>query len=104
MPFFPISPDFLKISLSIIVLLLILSTIYLRRLLNSSPKTEKLYDLEQDEYDFLGSADGIPSNIDLAHAYIAMGDTEKAKEILIQIAQVDNPKYSKQAQSILDEL
>tara|TARA_B100001248_G_scaffold242861_1_gene210706 strand:+ start:30 stop:335 length:306 start_codon:yes stop_codon:yes gene_type:complete len=97
-----ISETVLIYSLCIIGSLITCCAIYLI-ILNKQTKTS-LYDLEQDEYDFLGSPDGIPSNLDLARAYIAMSQFNEAKTILKQIAQCHEASFQNEAKALLHEI
>ena len=96
-----ISDQLLIVSLSVIAVLMTICGLYL---LTFYKKQQSLYDLEDDEYDFLGSPDGIPSNLDLARAYIAMNQLDEAKSILKQITQCNDLQYQQQAQLLLTEI
>lgn len=66
--------------------------------------TETTADNEEDEYDFLGSKEGIPARLDLARAYIEMGDTNVAETILQDIIAVDEAEYKHQAEQLLGKI
>jgi len=59
---------------------------------------------EKSEYDFMGSKEGIPAQLNLAKAYIDMGNKEGAKEILVKVMKDGNKSQQKEARKILYEL
>lgn len=63
-------------------------------------KTEK----EKDEYDFLGGNDSIPTKLDLARAYIDMGDHKAAKSALNEVMAKGNAEQKKEAQDLLSKI
>lgn len=103
-----VSSKFALYSLSTIAVALFLLSTYLRHLLRrpnqQNTPLDSLYDLEQDEYDFLGSTEGVPSKLDLARAYIAMNKTDKAKSILIHILQTSKNAYHTEAKELLEQI
>ena len=58
----------------------------------------------EDEYDFLGSEEGIPAKLDLARAYIAMEDIPAAKTVLQEVVAQGNHEQRQQARTLLNEL
>jgi FimV-like protein len=58
----------------------------------------------QNEYDFMGSSEGIPAKLDLARAYIAMGDFVAARETLAEILQGDHEEYHFEAKTLLNRI
>lgn len=58
----------------------------------------------EDEYDYLGSEEGIAAKLDLARAYIDMGDTEQAREALHDVLQSGNPEQKLAAGELLQQI
>lgn len=70
-----------------------------------SSRVEEQPDTESEsDYDFLGSKEGIPAKLDLARAYIDMGDREAARKELIEILEKGNPQQQETARQLLCEL
>lgn len=69
------------------------------------PKAAKasVFDLEEDEdeYDFLGSEEGIPAKLDLARAYFAMEDRAAAIEVLEDVIAKGSEEQQKEAKELL---
>lgn len=65
---------------------------------------EEDLDDEKDEYDFMGSEEGIPAKLDLARAYIAMQDVPAAKSVLVEILNKGSERQQQQAEELLAEL
>ena len=59
---------------------------------------------EDEDFDFLEGTDEASTKLDLARAYIDMGDTEGAKEILLEVAQEGSNEQKQQAQDLIDSL
>lgn len=57
-----------------------------------------------DEFDFLADADEIATKLDLARAYIDMGDTEGARDILEEVIQEGTDTQRQEASSLLDRI
>ncbi|HJN38455.1 MAG TPA: FimV/HubP family polar landmark protein [Gammaproteobacteria bacterium] len=66
--------------------------------------TNSNYDLEEDEYDFLGSEEGLPSKLDLARAYIEMNEYKEAEKTLNEIIATGNIKYANKARSLIKSI
>lgn len=62
---------------------------------------EDLLDLGEEETDEISEVD---TKIDLARAYIDMGDSDGAKGILEEVVEEGNPKQQQEARSLLDSL
>lgn len=63
---------------------------------------EPASDDEMDaELDFLADADEVATKLDLARAYIDMGDTEGAKDILSEVSQEGNDEQKREAAELL---
>ncbi len=56
------------------------------------------------ELDFLADADEAATKLDLARAYIDMGDSEGAKEILSEVSQEGNEEQRREAEELLERL
>lgn len=61
-------------------------------------------DMEDDEYDYIGSADGIPVKLNLAKAYCEMGNGEKAKKTLDEVIAKGTNSQQLEAKELLAEI
>ncbi|MDX1589556.1 MAG: FimV/HubP family polar landmark protein [Oleiphilaceae bacterium] len=59
---------------------------------------------EDDEFDFLEGTDESGTKLDLARAYVEMGDAEGAREILEEVAAEGSELQQKEARKLLEEL
>ncbi|MEE3003144.1 MAG: FimV/HubP family polar landmark protein, partial [Pseudomonadota bacterium] len=66
--------------------------------------SEELIDNPNDEYDFMGSTEGIPARMNLARAYFDMGFPDKARKVLTDIATRGDASQKKEARSMLMDL
>jgi pilus assembly protein FimV len=57
-----------------------------------------------DEFDFLADADEIATKLDLARAYIDMGDTDGARDILDEVLQEGTDTQRQEASTLLDRI
>ena len=57
-----------------------------------------------DELDFLADADEAATKLDLARAYIDMGDSEGAKDILSEVLGEGNDEQRKEANELLGRI
>lgn len=57
-----------------------------------------------DEFDFLADADEIATKLDLARAYIDMGDTDGAKDILDEVMQEGTDTQKQEASTLLSRI
>jgi pilus assembly protein FimV len=57
-----------------------------------------------DDFDFLADADEVATKLDLARAYIDMGDTEGAKDILDEVLQEGTDTQKEEASSLLSRI
>jgi FimV-like protein len=55
----------------------------------------------KDEYDFMGSAEGTATKLDLARAYIDMGDYKSARDALAEVTKKGSDEQKKEAQDLL---
>lgn len=93
----------------ILLFLLILLIAFKRRLKKKKLLKQKKQVQEQEndtdsEYDFLGSKEGIPAKLDLARAYIDMGDKESAKNVLREVLELGDEKQKAEAKNLLEEI
>ena len=95
-----------------VVLVLLLLVIYLvKRRKNSVAKTASRGTLQsseleptQDEYDLMESKEGIAAKLNLARAYIDMGKTAEAKEMLHEALTNGNPMEQEEAKELLAKI
>lgn len=59
---------------------------------------------DEGEFDYLNSDEAIPAKIDLARAYIDMGEFSNAREILADIRHRGNSEQQQAAQSLLSKI
>jgi pilus assembly protein FimV len=59
---------------------------------------------DEEEFDFLEGADEASTKLDLARAYIDMGDLDGARDILEEVCKEGNADQQKEAKVLLDEL
>lgn len=59
---------------------------------------------EDEEYDFMGSEEGLSAKLDLARAYLDMGDINAAKETLQEVITKGNDKQREQAMKMLNHI
>jgi FimV-like protein len=65
--------------------------------------SEEIDDIE-DEYDYLGSREGIAAKLDLASAYIDMGDIDQAMNVLNEVINHGNEEQQYAARQILSAI
>lgn len=65
---------------------------------------ELIVDEDSDDLDFLDDGDAIQTQIELAQAYMDMGDAEGAREILEEVERDGNDEQRKVAQDLLASL
>ncbi len=58
----------------------------------------------EDEIDLLSGEDGVRMKLDLARAYIEMGDAEGAKDIITEVMESQDDDHLQEAQAMLDSL
>lgn len=58
----------------------------------------------QQEYDFMGSDEAIPAKLDLARAYIDMGDHDSAHDVLQDVLNKGDEHQRQQAQELLRQI
>ena len=57
-----------------------------------------------DEFDFLSGADEAATKLDLARAYIDMGDAEGARDILDEVISEGSDQQQQEARELLERL
>ncbi len=60
--------------------------------------------LDEEDFDFLADTDEAATKLDLARAYIDMGDKEGARDILEEVAEEGSPEQREEARSLLKNL
>ena len=58
----------------------------------------------KDEYDFMGSSEGIPAKLDLARAYLAMEDYQSARTVLEQVKAEGNEAQRQEAKELANQI
>lgn len=61
-------------------------------------------DMDDDEFDFLSGTDECATKLDLARAYIDMGDNEGARDILSEVIDEGNEQQKQEARSMMETL
>lgn len=59
---------------------------------------------DEDEFDFLSGTDESATKLDLARAYIDMGDSEGAKDILSEVLEEGNEQQQQEAREMMGQL
>lgn len=72
----------------------------------SASKTPKMPKMPEthDEYDFMETAEAIPTLLDLARSYLVMQDIEQAKTILKTVIEKGNAEQRTEAQSLMNKI
>lgn len=86
----------------IVVLLLAMMTIPRNK--RSKVPVDGAADDTKDEYDFMGSDEGIPAKLDLARAYLAMGDNDSARNVLAQVMLKGDESQKQSAVDLLKQI
>ena len=60
--------------------------------------------VEDDDFDFLADTDEVATKLDLARAYIDMGDTEGAKDILEEVIQEGSDEQQQEANGLMERI
>ena len=60
--------------------------------------------LEGEDLEFLSDADEVSTKLDLARAYVEMGDVDGARDILMEVMKEGNDEQKGEASSLLDSL
>ena len=95
----------LSILLSIVVITYNMSSsaVQSRRLKSSTTTSSESDDpgIDDEEYDYMGSSEGIPAKLNLARAYCDMGDHDKARIVLMEITSKGDSEQRKEAREML---
>ena len=94
----------MAIFMTILVLGLIVENRPKYRQRSSEYLSEEIIENPNDEYDFMGSEEGIPAKMNLARAYFDMGLPEKARKVLTDIAAKGDSSQKEEARSMLLDL
>lgn len=86
-----------------ILFILVLITLSSRKK-NTGSTTRKSLPSEEDEYDFLGSKEGVNTRLDLARVYFEMDHFAEAEEILKTVLKDGNDEQKAEAKKLLAEL
>lgn len=65
---------------------------------------EDVATVEDDEFDFQDEGDSANTKLDLARAYIDMGDADGARDILKEVLEEGNADQQQLAESMLETL
>lgn len=68
------------------------------------PALEAALGADDDDFDFLGDTDENATKLDLAKAYIDMGDAEGARDILQEVMSEGNPQQQQEAKQLLAQV
>uniref|UniRef100_UPI00272CD74B FimV/HubP family polar landmark protein n=1 Tax=Pseudomonas sp. TaxID=306 RepID=UPI00272CD74B len=68
------------------------------------PTSEAIGDSMDDEFDFLSGTDECATKLDLARAYIDMGDEEGARDILSEVVEEGTDQQKQDARDMLAQL
>ncbi|MCK5873869.1 MAG: peptigoglycan-binding protein LysM [Alcanivoracaceae bacterium] len=68
------------------------------------PALEQALTGDDDDFDFLGDTDENATKLDLAKAYIDMGDSEGARDILQEVMSEGNPQQQQEAKQLLSQV
>ena len=89
------------VILSLVVVVLIIAQILSLRAIKRLPRGQDLGKELDEEYDFMATQEAMPAKLDLARAYIEMGDDDQAKEVLAGIVASGQPEFVAQAKALL---
>jgi FimV-like protein len=94
----------IALLISILVLGLIVESMPRRKSSANTYISEEIIENPNDEYDFMGSEEGIPAKMNLARAYFDMGLPEKARKVLTEIAARGDSNQKEEARNMLLDL
>ncbi|MBT4885229.1 MAG: hypothetical protein HON55_03645 [Legionellales bacterium] len=101
-----INPYF-EIGLALSIGLLLFGFVLESRSSNSRHATvdnEEMLDLDENEYDYIGSEEAIPAKLNLARAYCDMGLSDKARKVLTEITARGDTKQREIARNMLMDM
>lgn len=68
------------------------------------PTDQAMSESMEDEFDFLSGTDECATKLDLARAYVDMGDEEGARDILAEVIEEGNDQQQKDAREMMEQL
>ena len=86
------------------ILVLALLFLFIHPSANKETAEKIADDGTEEEYDFMGSPEGVSAKLDLARAYLAMQDYQQMREVLQAVLQQGNSQQKQQAQDLLDKI
>ena len=89
------------VILSLVVVALIVTQVLSLRTIKRLPRGQDACKELDEEYDFMATQEAMPAKLDLARAYIEMGDDDQAKEVLAGIVASGQPEFVAQAKALL---
>jgi len=98
---------YVEVGLALSIALLLLGLVIESRATASSRvriQEDDLYDIEEDEYNYMGSEEGIPAKLNLARAYCDMGLPDKARKVLTEITARGDAQQREQARDLLMDM
>ena len=101
-----VNPHF-EIGLALTIGLLLFSFVLDSRSQGSRPATvnsKEILDMDEDEYDYIGSEEAIPAKLNLARAYCDMGLPDKARKVLTEITARGDSKQRETARNMLMDM
>jgi len=87
----------------VVVLLLLLNIYSIWSARHHAARSSGTGELDE-EYDFMGTEEAMPAKLDLARAYVQMGDAVQAREVLEEILASKNTDYVTQARALMKSL
>ena len=87
----------------VVVLLLLLNIYSIWSARHYAARSSGVGELDE-EYDFMSTEEAMPAKLDLARAYVQMGDAVQAREVLEEILASKNPDYVTQARALMKSL
>lgn len=98
---------YVEIGLALSIALLLLGLVIESRAtipVHARNQEDPLYDLEEDEYNYMASEEGIPAKLNLARAYCDMGLPDKARKVLTEITARGDAQQREQARNLLMDM
>lgn len=97
--------NFKKYGLGLFASLLLLTSLLYFNKKTKAPKAQRTTSNQKDdEYDFLSGQDSIPTKLDLARAYIDMGDDTAARTTLNEVITQGNDEQKQSAVELLGKI
>ena len=98
---------YVEVGLALSIALLLFGLVIESRATTSArlgASDDTLYDIEEDEYNYMGSEEGIPAKLNLARAYCDMGLPDKARKVLTEITARGDADQREQARNMLMDM